>query len=416
HEEKSQALIIIIILIILILIIIILILIILIILILILILITIMAYYNTIKDPSTFVQKARGKANFAALYRARDWESAVSKWDSKHLFASRVLCSAPNSRLPLFSNFFPESPRGIHHCIDQLIDGPASIAALAQMSEPQLVQQYEPDSLGYLWSALAAFVQAILSVPNPTTTPSTPKRESKKPSLLGDYVRSDQIQIESSPPDHHDRPPSSGSSVGYVEKLEAPLLEDATVRLASCFIRCVLNYAQAWNKPGPFVRFRDERLTYSYSLDGTHSVRAVDEGGLQLQLNTGPKTVVQVAQLEGKRTFNTIVNGRPVVTDGLLAQMVGEALALERDDNRDQILPNHSITILVCTHYVSFFHFHMTDDFLSSFERRSTTDSTPASFLRVDSTRWFDIKMSDQRQQIVSHLLALIAWADATAG
>ncbi|PNY27614.1 Uncharacterized protein TCAP_02465 [Tolypocladium capitatum] len=356
------------------------------------------SYYNTIKDPSTFVQKGRGKANFTALCRAGDWESAASKWDSKQLFASRVLCSAPNQRLPLFSGFFPQSPRGINPCIDSLIDGPRSVAALAQMSEPQLVRQYEPDSLGYVWAALAHFVRANTNPASAASTRAPSNRATNIPDRYGNYAPSNQ-PIGSSPP----RPPSSESD-------STPLLEDATVRLASCFTRCVLNYAQPPNKSGPFVQFRDERLTSSYSLDPTHSIRAIDDGGVQLYRETG--AVAQVAQLEGKRTFNTIIDGRPVVTDGLLAQMVGEALALRRDKVRDVISPEHIITILATAHYVSFFHFHITDDFLSEFEELSTSDSNPASFLRVDSTRWFDIKMPDQRHQIVSHLLALIAMAD----
>lgn len=56
----------------------------------------------------------------------------------------------------------------------------------------------------------------------------------------------------------------------------------------------------------------------------------------------------------------------------------------------------------------------MSDDFLSNYEELSTADSrNPESFLRVASTPWFNIKISSQRQQIVSHLLALIAWAEA---
>ncbi|KND90987.1 hypothetical protein TOPH_04412 [Tolypocladium ophioglossoides CBS 100239] len=307
------------------------------------------SYYDTIKNPSTFVQKGRGKANFTTLYQAGDWEGAATR-------LIHVFPSLPTS--------FPESVKGMNPCIDGLIDGPRSVAALAGMSEPQLVQQFEPDSLGYVWAALAHFVRGSSS----TTAPKTPhpKREVKKPVLYGNFVRPDP---QSSPP----RPPSSesgSSSLGYVDQLEAPVFEDSTVRLASCFIRCVLNYAQPFDKPGPFVQFRDERLPWTYSLDEKHSICAIDDGGVQLYDSDG--TVVQVAQLEGKRIFNTIVEGKPVITDRLLAQMVGEALALRQDTEKYKISSDDVITILAVTHYVSFFHFKITDDFISKFEELPT--------------------------------------------
>lgn len=37
------------------------------------------------------------------------------------------------------------------------------------------------------------------------------------------------------------------------------------------------------------------------------------------------------------------------------------------------------------------------------------------SFLQVDSTPWLSIKMPEHRELIVSHLLAIIAWAGSLA-
>ncbi|RDA87541.1 hypothetical protein CP532_4012 [Ophiocordyceps camponoti-leonardi (nom. inval.)] len=63
---------------------------------------------------------------------------------------------------------------------------------LKQLVEPQLLQRHQPDSLGYYDSA-----------------------------------------------DTNDT-----YSSAYYGMLVVPPVEDATIRLASCFLRCVLNYAQ----------------------------------------------------------------------------------------------------------------------------------------------------------------------------
>ncbi|RFU80055.1 hypothetical protein TARUN_2173 [Trichoderma arundinaceum] len=175
-----------------------------------------MAYYDTIRDPSSFVQRASGKLNFAALIQDKSWKGAASQWGRDHLFASRVLCAAPSARLPIFQvlQLFPDDPKALHPCLRQLIDGPGcNLTDLMHLSEPQIVQQFEPDSLGAATTA---------NINNPA--PTMPKREVKKPDLYGSYVQSHQVQFGSSSPDYHQRPPSSESdgSIGYVERLEAP--------------------------------------------------------------------------------------------------------------------------------------------------------------------------------------------------
>lgn len=245
-----------------------------------------MAYYDTIRDPCTFVQRARGKANFAALSENSAWKSGASYWGREHLFANRVLCSAQSPHLPIFQalQLFPDNPTAEHHCLRRLVEGPGNFADLALFSETQFVREFQPDSLGYVWAALNSFVkQGNGGTPatNATAgddqvmseTPTTPKRQPKKPQLYGSFVQFHQVQFGSSSPDYQHRPPSSESdgSVGYIEELDAPLLEDATVRLASCFIRCVLNYGQPSDKESPFLQYRDERLAYSLSLEAKKS-------------------------------------------------------------------------------------------------------------------------------------------------
>lgn len=300
-----------------------------------------MSYYDTVRDASTFAKRGAGSDNLSDLVRSRHWKSAVSQWGREHLFAHHVLCKEPKKALPLFKSrdLLPHDLRNTNTCIHALVQGPKSINALKSQVEPQLVQYYKPDSLGYVWAALAPFVRAgdssTQDFPSPlgTAVREASKRTSKRPTELQDFVPSDQVTFGSSP-DYIHRPTTSGSnethsSVGYIEGLVAPLVEDATVRLASCFIRCVLNYGQLQDQAVPFLYFCDERQTYSFSQGNLH-IHAVDDGGIRfIDLNGNQQ---HVAMLEGKRTFTKVIDGVPVISDELLGQMVGEALAMRCSD------------------------------------------------------------------------------------
>lgn len=82
------------------------------------------------------------------------------------------------------------------------------------------------------------------------------------------------------------------------------------------------------NKPGPLIHFRDQRQMHTITVSEEARITAIDDGGVQIY--TGEK-ILQVAILEGKRTFQNLDDGKPTVSDKVLAQMVGEALALKRD-------------------------------------------------------------------------------------
>ncbi|KJZ68010.1 hypothetical protein HIM_12600 [Hirsutella minnesotensis 3608] len=373
-----------------------------------------MSYYDTVRDPSTFAQRVKGNDSLSALVRSERWKSAASQWGREHLFAHRVLCKEPRKRLPLFESrrLLPGNPRNTNTCINALVQGPESIDALKYQVEPQLVQHYKPDSLGYVWAALAPFVRAgagsIQNAPSETAVQERPKRVSNRPVELQDFVPSDQVTFGSSP-DYKHRPATSDShethsSVGYIEGLVAPLVEDATVRLASCFIRCVLNYGQHQDQTNPFLYFRDERQTYSFT-EGKLRIHAVDDGGIQFIKSDGNHQ--HVAMLEGKRTFAKVIDGIPIVSDELLAQMVGEALAVQWADVL-AVSDNNFITILAASHFIKFFHFHISDNYQSSFEELHTN---PDDYLHVYSTVWFDIKNHRHREDVVAHISALIAWA-----
>ncbi|KAM4056871.1 hypothetical protein HRG_003734 [Hirsutella rhossiliensis] len=110
-----------------------------------------MAYYDLVTSEALFAKYTPGGAeSFDSLYKSDDFEGGVSRWDTAHLFASRVICAKPQKRLALFSDRnFPDSVGGVHVCIDRLVDGPT--AGFRDKYEHQIVrQQQQPDSLGYV--------------------------------------------------------------------------------------------------------------------------------------------------------------------------------------------------------------------------------------------------------------------------
>ncbi|OAA33899.1 hypothetical protein NOR_08752 [Metarhizium rileyi] len=372
-----------------------------------------MFFYDTVRDSSILAQRDKDGYDRSALIQSRRWKSAASQWNSEHLFAHRVICKEPKKALIFFESrrLFPRNLRKINACIDALIQGPESIDALKFQVEPQLVQHYNPDSLGYVWAALAPFVRGdagfVKDAPSETAAREASKRTSKRPVELQNFVPSDQITFGSSP-DHKDRSVTSDSddshsSAGYVEGLRAPLVEDATVRLASCFIRCVLNYGQHQDGEAPFLFFRDERQTYSFEQE-TLRIHATDDGGIRY-INTEGEPQ-HVAMLECKRTFTRVVGGIPAVSDEVLGQMVGEALAV-RFSSVDTVSDTDFFTILAASHFIKFFHFHISDAFYVSY---SNSLAKLDEVLHVHSTIWFDIKNSRHREDVIAHIFALIAW------
>ncbi|PGH30947.1 hypothetical protein GX50_06304 [[Emmonsia] crescens] len=197
-----------------------------------------------------------------------------------------------------------------------------------------------------------------------------------------------------------------------MERSSAPLVKDYTVRFLSCLIHCVLNYSQSIAKEGPFIQYRDERLGYTYNSGARKGFEAIDDGGVQLEW---PRNKRQVALPEAKRSFQDITNGRPTVSDKLLGQIVGEALAskLFKDCN---ISTENVVSIVAVKYYIKFFHFNITEGFVHRFETLLPTDenSDMAAYLQVHSTHWFDMREHTGRKYFVRHILGLVEWADAS--
>ncbi|KAH7303564.1 hypothetical protein B0I35DRAFT_485054 [Stachybotrys elegans] len=364
-----------------------------------------MGYYDSIRNPESFKKAAVAEhmENFRDMFQLGRCPTAVSEWGRRQLFASRAICTVPKQQLSLLKHYLPNDPN-VHPCIEHLISGYGADFNL-EMSEPEIVRRCQPDSLAYVWTALIKLLRAASNVLS--VAPERPQRIRSRPAEYDEFVSSENMQIGSSSPQRPDSAQASISSLGFVQGLSAPLLEDATVRLASCFTRCVLNYGQPLNKSSPFIQYRDERQTYSYDTPTHTLVRATDDGGLQLFDGEDMK---QVAMVEGKRNFKVTINGEPVVSDEVLAQLVGEALAIRRHEMTQNISEEDIVTIFAVTHHFKFFHFKIDEGFIDKYEYLSMEDAE--TFMMVDSTSWFDINVPEHRKQIVSHIMGLMAWAD----
>ena len=160
------------------------------------------------------------------------------------------------------------------------------------------------------------------------------------------YVPSDQMQVQSSSPLGSQQPLLSSSNhssrAGHIaasEHTRSAALEDATVQLASVFLRYALAYS-------PFQQLGGETLSLLLQYEGVRrrlqgsladrafNLVAIPDGEINLLYNLGDRfTQPQssqsriVALLECKRRFECIIDGKPIITDTVLGQITAEVLA-----------------------------------------------------------------------------------------
>ncbi|KAK3300396.1 uncharacterized protein B0H64DRAFT_428476 [Chaetomium fimeti] len=319
-----------------------------------------MAYFDSVHNDSTFRQKAlsEGAQTLRSLLDTA-LPTSVSSWGRKHLFALRVLCAKPSSKgnLPLLEPYLPESIESFDPCIQALVDGPAhDLQALSMMSESQIVRSYNPNSLGSTWAALGALLR------------------------------------------------QRGNQDGNGQR------EDARC-LTSCFVRLVLNYGQELDSP--ILEFRDEKASAMYQLEAgpRRTIQAIDDGGVRLLRSSEDAGIV--ALLEVKRYLQVFEEGKPpIISDGLLAQMAGQALLVLLDKTKNNLSRTSVITIHATRHYVRFFSFAPSaPGYTADIVALSPNDNGSDLFFLVNSTDWFDITTKGGREMIVRHILALIQWA-----
>jgi hypothetical protein len=118
--------------------------------------------------------------------------------------------------------------------------------------------------------------------------------------------------------------------------------EDETVRFVSCVIRHILYFAPPQDKPilPLVVDFRDAKTRRTATTwTGGQKIAAVDDGGLYLRGKLKGIFDIHklgVAILEGKKEFQHLEKGRPIISDKCFAQMTCEALAVRLAPTRGQ--------------------------------------------------------------------------------
>ncbi|OPB38231.1 hypothetical protein A0O28_0013350 [Trichoderma guizhouense] len=316
-----------------------------------------MAYYDSIQNESSYQAAAssRQAQSFEALQSSAHEETAAYHWGADHLFALRVICKPPNAVLPLLQSEISRVKAvkdEWHDIINELIQGPReSNATLGQMWEGDVLRSYPNSVVGYIWGHLA----------------STLKLQSPNDGLIPAGLR----------------PNPQTDCIIYHEHVEEPMVAEYTAVFAKALIQTIIAFGQ--------------------SLDENPSI--------DLLLPSRK----QVALFESKRLFQHVKNGEPTVSDGLLSQVVGVALAMR--DSGVSVSAENVIVIVAIKHHIKFFHLTITDTFHRRFKTLSPRDETAdlESFLPVESTEWLDGATMDGRQSIAHHLMALVRWAKKIA-
>lgn len=235
------------------------------------------AYYDTIRDESALTEASRDRMKLGTLLQS-GWKSAVYQWGRQELLAHRVVCSEPTAELLVLKDFQTDSIP--HPCIDELIKGPASIDDLPSLGQARLRQQCRWWAVADVWAAMRDFLP------------------------------------------------------GSTRRPEGPSIEQEALFLAGKFMNCVIGYGQFESKREEIcLEPRDRRLTYSYWLGGSQEVHAADDGGIETY-HPQPRERRQVALLKGRKGYQDSAEGVPDITDGLLGEMVGGALAVQQTCHR----------------------------------------------------------------------------------
>ena len=156
------------------------------------------------------------------------------------------------------------------------------------------------------------------------------------------------IQIGSSSPTT-DQASQGSSSVGFVDQNSYGALnlsEERTLRLAHCILRHIVYFAPPQDHESPFfvteVRDAKSRL-YGPTPVQKRKIAAVDDGGLYLRDNKVDSSRMiksHVAVIEAKNRFQSIEDGKPIISDACFAQMTCEALATRlatREQDRNEV-------------------------------------------------------------------------------
>lgn len=321
---------------------------------------------NTYFESVTTREQLR-KRGGTPLYQRPGRLPPASDWSTAELVACRVVVNG--DRPPVLDFGLPSVKFSPGEELSKIIKPlPPNLKAL---SETELIHQLG-GLAGMFWGALHRFTHnqvataAISRAPSPpgsdtsdvgnpdidvemVDVPELPSGPSSRPQRIRrptqnyqEYVDSGTMKVESSSSPLPLSSSFGSSAASYVSpgvNTRSADPEDETVQLASAFLRSALVYCPLQSpdviKGIPcLLEFSGTRRCLSPQLgNGALQLHATPDGEFHLlpsEETPGifgtPRQVI--ALFEAKRRFKMIREGRPVVTDDLLGQLVGEALAL----------------------------------------------------------------------------------------
>ncbi|KAK3377677.1 hypothetical protein B0H63DRAFT_477693 [Podospora didyma] len=369
------------------------------------------SYFETITSKSAL---RRHTHKYPPLYRRNQRDlPAASGWSTRELFASRVVVSHVRGgvlkyRAPSSSAFLEPLLRLPSAELSKII-APLPPGG-EELTETELVHRLG-GTAGMFWAALHCFTRAQsvqpvdadaddLEMPDvdntagigahggshlPSLVSPLPQRNRRQTQRHPDYVDSSNIQITSSSPapDSHLSSSFASDNAGHVSREEhtrRALSEDATVQLASAFLRhalvhCPLQHVAAVGNPpplllefsgvrrrmfAPFAHFGDKALELEATADGEVALLRRHATGRFVDRGEVP------ALLEAKKRFKLVREGRPVVTDYVLGQMVGEALTLRLSLAAAELGHGKDTVVIVTAtrQYLCFLSFHIPDAYV----------------------------------------------------
>ncbi|KAL8384267.1 hypothetical protein RB599_006558 [Gaeumannomyces hyphopodioides] len=111
-----------------------------------------------------------------------------------------------------------------------------------------------------------------------------------------------------------------------------------------------------------------------------------------------------IALVEAKRRFETVQDGKATISDGLLGQAVGEALALRTTAvcTRTAI-----IVVIAVRHYLCFLSVHVPDEYMEGDQKQVIT---------VTSTPWIDLCHKPGRKNALHNAARVAEWSSGEMG
>ncbi|GKT97241.1 hypothetical protein Ct61P_15091 [Colletotrichum tofieldiae] len=382
------------------------------------------SYFDAVSTPAAHQREVRLVHNERSVYEVLNNTSA-SNWGRTHLVALRVLVRGRKNAelLPLIaSNSFAQPfvtilTAAIATDADPFWSAyPESRAALSgilrgrdsneygetKLSEYEILKSGKDLSLGRVWAALNR-LESPLEGLIPQNYPGMVTFDHRV--QIGDGSPGTAATL-SSP--HSAFVPESEAVSG-----RSPA-EDLTLDFVAALFRHLLlhippqhAYDRATDHLSP-VDFDVLKLTLR-SVVGRAAFTSVDDGGLWIK-PLAALSRARVAIIETKRSLTRIVDGRPDFSDELLAQVVGESLAVRLRSEKVWAGPKDSIFVIVAAKYfVRFLEIGISDRYLENLQGHVATQDPFQEFITVDHTTWFDFRDATDRLKIMRNTSGIVA-------